>query len=214
MERTLEPELLDSLPHEDPAALHSRRDLRKINRLMRTEPWFVATLAARLRPGERVLELGAGMGELGRRLIAAGVQVDGLDRRPRPAGWPAERSWHEVDLLAFEGFGGYDAIIVSLMLHHFTGEQLGALGRRMRAGPRLICACEPARSRVNQIWFRILAPFLGANHVTRHDAHVSIAAGFRGAELPRALGLAEPAWRTRCRVGVFGGYRMIAVRRD
>ena len=213
MERTLTPELLDSLPHEDPAALHSRGDLRKINRLMRTEPWFVATLAGGLRPGERVLELGAGMGELGRKLIAAGIQVDGLDRRPRPADWPAERAWHEVDLLEFDGFGGYAAVIANLMLHHFTDEQLGELGRKLRSGPRMVCACEPARSRVNQFWFRILAPFLGANHVTRHDAHVSIAAGFRGAELPRTLGLSEPEWRIRCQVGLLGAYRMAAVRR-
>ncbi|HVW22074.1 MAG TPA: hypothetical protein VHC86_12745 [Opitutaceae bacterium] len=213
MERVLVPELLDSLPHEDPAALHSRRDLRKINRLMRTEPWFVATLGARLRPGERVLELGAGMGELGRRLIAAGIRVDGLDRRPRPADWPPERGWHEVDLLEFDGLGAYDAVIANLMLHHFSAGQLAILGRRLREGPRLVCACEPARSRVNQIWFRILGPFLGINYVTRHDAHVSIAAGFRGEELPRALGLAGLGWEARCRVGIFGGYRMVAERR-
>jgi SAM-dependent methyltransferase len=212
MERTLVPELLDSLPHEDPAALHSRRDLRKINRLMRTEPWFVRTLAARLRPGERVLELGAGMGELGRRLHAAGLLVDGLDRRPRPADWPAGRAWHQVDLLDFHGLGAYDAVIASLMLHHFTEGQLAELGRRLQGGPRLVCACEPARSRANQIWFRILGPLLGVNHVTRHDAHVSIAAGFRGSELPRILGLAAPAWEVVCQVGVFGGYRMTAVR--
>ena len=37
-----------------------------------------------------------------------------------------------------------------------------------------------------------LAPLFRANRVTLHDAHVSIAAGFRGDELPRALGL-DPA---------------------
>ena len=32
MPRTIQPELLDTLPPEDPAALHSRRDLRVINK--------------------------------------------------------------------------------------------------------------------------------------------------------------------------------------
>ena len=35
------------------------------------------------------------------------------------------------------------------------------------------------------------APLLGANHVSLHDAHVSIAAGFLGDELPRALAEVE-----------------------
>jgi SAM-dependent methyltransferase len=212
MQRVVQPELLDSLPHEDPAALHSRRDLQKINRLMRTEPWFARTLAARLRPGERVLEVGAGMGELARELQAGGLQVDGLDLRPRPAGWPADRAWHEADLLQFDGYGVYDAVIAGLVLHHFTDGQLAALGERLREGPHLVCACEPARSRANQVWFRILGPSLGINHVTRHDAHVSIAAGFRGEELAGALGLRKPEWTTRVESALFGAYRMIAAR--
>ena len=59
----------------------------------------------------------------------------------------------------------------------------------------------------------MLGPLLGANHVSLHDAHVSIAAGFRGDELPRALGLAATEWEIGCETTVLGVYRMIAVRR-
>jgi hypothetical protein len=54
---------------------------------------------------------------------------------------------------------------------------------------------------------------LGANHVTRHDGPVSIAAGFVGEELPAALGLAPDQWVWSCRTSWLGAYRMIAVRR-
>ena len=59
----------------------------------------------------------------------------------------------------------------------------------------------------------MLSPLFGANHVTQHDAHVSIAAGFVGDELPRALGLEHRAWKFHCEATWLGGYRMIASRR-
>jgi hypothetical protein len=42
---------------------------------------------------------------------------------------------------------------------------------------------------------------------------VSIAAGFRGEELPAALGLTTAEWNVRCTTTLLGAYRMIAVRR-
>jgi hypothetical protein len=55
MNRALEPELLDSLPHDHPDAAHNRRDLRLINGFMRNRAWFERTLPGVLRAGERVL---------------------------------------------------------------------------------------------------------------------------------------------------------------
>ena len=47
-----------------------------------------------MRPGWRVLELGAGDGAFGIRLIADGIcrphDITGIDRAPRPVAWPAE----------------------------------------------------------------------------------------------------------------------------
>jgi hypothetical protein len=42
---------------------------------------------------------------------------------------------------------------------------------------------------------------------------VSIAAGFRGQELPAALGLDPAAWDIRCGTSFLGMYRLIAIRR-
>lgn len=213
MRRTLEPELLDSLPPDHPAALQNRRDLRVTNHLLGTHRWFTRTLPARLDRRELALELGAGTGELGRRLGRAGVALDGLDLWPRPPDWPAERAWHAADLRHFAQYERYAAVLGNLIFHQFAEPELAALGENLRNGPRMILACEPARRRVSQFLYRALGPLFGANHVSLHDAHVSIAAGFRGDELPRALGLAAPDWEICCETTVLGVYRMIAVRR-
>ena len=213
MRRELQPELLDSLPPAHPDALHNRRDLRLTNQLMGNHRWLTRTLPALLRPGEPVLELGAGTGELGARLAARGVGLDGLDLWPRPAGWPPARAWHRTDLLAFDGYDRYAAIIGNLIFHQFATSDLAALGRKLRRTARVIVACEPERRRLSQVFFARIAPLLGANHVSLHDAHVSIAAGFCDQELPQMLGLEPAAWDCRCTTTAMGAYQMIAVRR-
>jgi len=213
MLRTLTPELLDSLPPEHPDALHSRRDLRRINRALGTHRWFERTLPPLLRPGERALELGAGTGELAARLAARGVAVDGIDFCPRPGTWPAARDWHVGDLRSFAGFDGYAAVYGNLIFHHFADDELAALGATLRRSVRLILASEPERSAHAQFLFAVFGRAFGASHVTLHDAHVSIAAGFRGDELPRLLGLDAANWEVHCGTTFLGAYRMVARRR-
>jgi SAM-dependent methyltransferase len=215
MRRTLQPEILDSLAPDDPDALHNRRDLRIINAIMGNPRWIERSVLRQLQPDDRVLELGSGTGELGRRLMAAGIPVDGLDLWPRPANWPPERAWHQADLRTFAGYQDYDVIVANLILHQFTAAELADLGRRLLQGrARLILACEPRRNRLSQLLCAVFAPLLGVNYVTRHDARVSIAAGFRAAELPAALGLAGPDWAVRCHPTFIGAYRLSALRRD
>jgi len=212
MQRTLQPELLDSLPHDHPDALHNRRDLRLTNRIVGNHRWIAQTLPPLLHPDETALEIGAGTGELGRVLARRGVALDGLDLWPRPPDWPGPRAWHVADLRAFTGYHRYPAIVGNLIFHQFSAAELAALGTQLRDA-RVLVACEPARRRLSQFLFRTLAPLLGANHVSLHDGHVSIAAGFRGDELPRALGLSPSAWDIRCSTTALGVYRLVAVRR-
>ena len=122
--------------------------------------WFARTLPGQLRPTEKILELGAGTGELGDRLAARGIAADGLDLWPAPPGRPAGR-WHRADLLAFAGYDEYPVILGNLIFHQFTADQLAALGKKLRRSARLILACEPLRRRSSQVLFATLAPLLG-----------------------------------------------------
>lgn len=213
MQRILEPELLDSLPPHDPDAIRSRRDLRLTNRILGNHRWLERTLHPLLRRGEVAVELGAGTGELGARLAAHGIAADGIDRCPRPEHWPADRSWHVADLRRFSGYDRYPVVFGNLIFHHFDDRELAGIGERLRGHARVIVACEPARRQSSQKLFAALAPLFLANRITLHDAHVSIAAGFLGDELPRALGLGAPDWECRCATTWLGSYHMIAQRR-
>jgi SAM-dependent methyltransferase len=212
--RIVQAEFLDSLPHDHPDAHKNRRDLRIINALMGNYRWFARMLAAWAVKDESILEVGAGTGELAIGLRGRGLQVDGLDAWPMPGFWPAGARWHRADLRTFSGFGAYDIVYGNLIFHQFTAAELAAVGARLRSHARLILACEPERSRTSQWLFRLVAPLMGANHVSRHDGRVSIAAGFQRDELPRLLGLAKEEWSWRCSSTLFGANRMIAWRRD
>src|SRR5437016_5292505 len=89
MTRSVQPELLDHLPPDDPQAAHSRRDLERINWWMGN----VRILAQYFRPElpgqplKRVIELGAGDGTCLLRLArscgerAGGMEAVLVDRR-------------------------------------------------------------------------------------------------------------------------------------
>ncbi len=212
--RIVQAELLDLLPPADPAVRRSRRDLRLTNFLMGNHRWLARTLRAGASPGERLLELGAGTGELAVRLTRQGRPVDGLDRCPAPAGWPPAARWHCADLRSFDGYDAYEVVYGNLLFHQLTAAELQALGGRLQARSCLLVACEPARWRRSQWLFGLLAPLFGADYVTRHDGHISIAAGFLDDELPQLLGLDAHRWRWRCATTVLGAYHMTAWRRE
>lgn len=221
MERTLQPEWLDLLPSEDPRAAGSRRDLRRINACMGNARLIATALAesARLAPPRRILDLGAGDGILLlawlRRMPAlpAGTAVLLVDRHDaagprvmtelRRAGFRPQR----VKADALEWLGAQPAepgtwVLANLFLHHLGAESLRTLFRQVSEHTDLCCACEPHRA-----WWALAASrllrLLGANDVTRHDAVISVRAGFRSGELS-ALWPAGARWRLRDhRAGLF-----------
>lgn len=215
-ERRVDPEILDSLPEDDPAALANRRDLRRINFLMGNHRWFARTLPSILRPDDRIIELGAGAGDLGlhlrrKKVIPAGG-LTGLDRCSRPKSWPEEWGWIQEDLVECATLKDYSVIMANLLHHQFSDHALRQLGRCIEHAPRAIVCVEPARRRIHQVQLKFLAAF-GLHQVSRHDGHVSIAAGFRKRELPILLGLTNDEWRIQIFTTFLGAYRMVATRR-
>ncbi len=83
-DQLIQPELLDTLSPESTDARHSRRDLRVINFLMGNHRWIIRSVQARLRHQERLIEIGAGGGELCQKLAGRGMVTAGLDRWPGP----------------------------------------------------------------------------------------------------------------------------------
>jgi hypothetical protein len=199
--RRLTPEWLDAMAPDDPAALRSRVDLARINTVMR-QARTMAGLLRRARPSGgavRILDIGAGDGrfmlEVARRLGPAwrGSTAVLLDRIPglfgerqrqafESLGWTASSAC--ADASAFLASAQFDIGTANLFLHHLADDALGRLLAQVAAKAEVFAACEPRRSRLTWTATRMLWA-LGANGVTRHDARVSVEAGFRDKELSR-----------------------------
>lgn len=206
MHRLVEPELLDGLPATDPQAAGSRADLRRLNFIMghagilsRALRHHPTSKAGPERP-LRVVELGAGDGslalELARRWSAHGVvgELTLIDRQNLLSAETLRAfgvlHWSvrvvESDVFAwFEALSvPVEVIFANLFLHHFETDRLRALLRLAAEQTSQFVACEPRRAPLALTASRLLG-LIGCNAVTRHDAVVSVRAGFTGGELSR-----------------------------
>jgi hypothetical protein len=214
MRRVVGPEILDTLPPEHPAAVANRRDLRWINAMQGNPRWIARTLASRLRPGDHVLEAGAGDGTLGRELwrrlpILRQCRYTGLDRQTdRPAGWPVGWDWIRADLLDHTLAPAPQVVVINFLLHQFSDDQLADLSRHLQAAA-LWVVCEPHRSRHALLGLGLLR-LLGLHPVSWQDGRTSIHAGFRGQELPALLKADATGRATRVTVDPRGVYRMVS----
>ena len=221
MRRQLETELLDELPAHDPAAQHSRRDLRRINLCMGNARLVAASLtrSLQLAPPQRIVDLGAGDGafllQLVKQLPALppGTALILVDRAnaadERVLTELRTRGFHpQVELAdAWDWVRTRPAqagtwVVTNLFLHHFTGEALRSAFMSLSEKATVCCACEPRRATGPLLASRLLG-LIGANAVTRHDAVVSVRAGFAGRELS-GLWPAGSGWQlTERRAGWF-----------
>ncbi|MDF1737914.1 MAG: methyltransferase domain-containing protein [Verrucomicrobiales bacterium] len=212
MQRRVTPELLDSLPANDPAAVRSRQDLRRINFMMGNFRWLNHALRhAGLRAGARVVEVGSGDGKFAGALSHLGYSVTAVDLAPRPADLPEKVHWIQGDMFEELPRLSADALIANLFWHHFDDRQLDALAPTMGGFPLLIVN-EPLRAHFPQVLGAALVPFV--NRVTRHDLFVSIRAGFRPGELPRHWQLETDQWEIKESIGLLGASRLIARRQS
>jgi Methyltransferase domain len=198
-QRVVEPEWLDELPSNDPQALRSRRDLRRLNRLMGHAAVVNSVLTTRLeRPPRTIAEIGAGDGTLMLKLAARmhvrwprvhlrlvdhqNVTTNETLERFRGMGWQTEAVTADAfDWLAAET-NSADVILANLFLHHFEDARLRELFRSLAQRTNLLVACETRREWLSATASRLLG-FLNCNPVTRHDALISVKAGFVNNEL-------------------------------
>lgn len=204
--RVLTPEILDFLEPADPRAICSRRDLMRINRVMRQGAIMADALASV--PAPRLLaDLGGGDGRfllgVARRLARRwpGVRVVILDRHdivsPETRAGFAALGWH-CEVLRGDIFETLprlqpDTVTANLFLHHLDENALARLLVAIAARARTFVACEPRRGPFALLGARLVG-VLGANDVSRHDAVVSVRAGFRGRELS-VLWPQDSPWR-------------------
>lgn len=220
MERVLEAEWLDGLAPHDRRAQRSRADLRRVNFLMGN----ASHIAGALSGGQilRIADLGAGDGSLmlrvARRLRRPGVEVTLVDRAPSVEVEGFERlRWRatvaRAEALEFLRRPGprFDAIVCNLFLHHFEPAALRRLLEAAAQRTALLVACEPRRSRLALQACRLLG-LLGCNDVTRHDAAVSVRAGFLGCELTASWPQAQGWQLSERRARPFG--HLFVARRD
>lgn len=210
--RVVIPELLDHLSADDPDAMRSRRDLRRVNFLMGNERWILNTLhrfPEVVHGG--IVELGAGDGVLSGALAERfpTAEITACDLAPAPAGLPPRVKWLRGDLLSQPPPAAGGVRIANLFLHHFEGESLERLGRWMENADLLVFN-EPDRARLPHLLGGMMHPWI--NHVTRHDMHVSIDAGFAPGEIPLLLGLDPVSWSCEESATLRGARRVIGRR--
>lgn len=203
--RALTPEILDFLAPDDPRAMRSRRDLARINAVMRQSAIMAKALMAC--PAPRVLaDLGGGDGRfmlaVAKRLAKhwPGVRVAILDRQSLVSektqagfaalGWRCETL--QGDIFASLPQIEPDIVTANLFLHHFDDAGLRRLLALIASRSRTFVACEPRRSAFALLGARLVFA-LGANGVTRHDAMASVRAGFCGRDLS-ALWPQDKTW--------------------
>ena len=199
MTRVLQPELLDSLPSENPEAMRSRIDLRRVNAWMAHRRIFTRALSSLPTTNvRRIVELGAGDGTFALSLATRlsqrwqKVEITLLDQQNIVAretlngfgivGWKPHVVQADVfDWLATTSQPA-DLIVANLFLHHFNETKLRHILRAAAARCSCFIALEPRRHPAARLGCELLW-LIGCNHVTRHDARLSVRAGFRGQEL-------------------------------
>lgn len=200
MKRIVQPELLDALPPGDRRAAWSRLDLRRINAWMRNHAIVADALraAADDKPPSQIVEIGAGDGDfllnVARRMpIWRTVRATLLDQQPlvdqwvltsfSGLGWRAEAVVADVfEWLRSSRSHSADVVVANLFLHHFDDAQLVELLGAVAKQARIFVSVEPRRGQWPLTFCQMLW-IIACNDITRHDAAVSVRAGFRRREL-------------------------------
>ena len=155
---------------------------------------------------EHITELGAGDGhflpQVAQKITPPWAEVSArlIDRQrnvsPETLASFTALNWHAEAIVA-DAFDSppieSEAVIANLFLHHFEDGRLADLLRMVSGRTKLFIAIEPERG----VWPWFCSQWLwaiGCNDVTRHDATVSVQAGFSDNELS-GLWPDKPGWQ-------------------
>lgn len=198
--RSVEPELADHIPSNDPSALRFRLDLNRLNALAMTDRIMARMLMRHCRsvvPRE-LIDLGAGDGtfmlRVAQRLAPTWRDVTvtlvdqqdivGADVRNGFAAlhWKIQTVAADVYEFLQNAQSTADIVTTNGFLHHFTFERLSRLLDLVAKKANLIVASEPRRTRFAREASRLVW-LLGCGNVIRRDVVTSIRAGFVGTEI-------------------------------
>ncbi|PXA04569.1 hypothetical protein DDZ13_05175 [Coraliomargarita sinensis] len=216
--RNVQPEQLDSVPYDDEVARRIHRDIYRFNQLMGNFRWTSNVLKNSLRPGDRVLEIAAGRGQLIQRLhkegelIKAG-RVAAFDAAcPRPPDCPSDVEWSVCRAEEFTDYADFNVIISCHFLHQLEDSALHSLGH-ICSHVDVWIAAEPRRHLLATSLCRASA-LIGMSRDGIGDGLTSIRAGFRKQELPQLLGLQKEHWQLETNETLLGRYGLFAERKS
>jgi 2-polyprenyl-3-methyl-5-hydroxy-6-metoxy-1,4-benzoquinol methylase len=209
MKRQFDPAVLEMMDRPQPVSAELKRDLKRIRQLNR---WFgsyrlISHFVRRwIKPGDnmRIVDLATGSGDIPRlivhyaRKIGAKVEIDALDRQSATleiakelsAAYP-EISYHGTNILDWSPAKGYDIVLCTLVLHHFSDEDAVRVLRRCRESSRdFVLVSDLRRGLLATAGVYLLTALVFREPMTRYDARLSAERAFSFSEIRR---LAERA---------------------
>jgi 2-polyprenyl-3-methyl-5-hydroxy-6-metoxy-1,4-benzoquinol methylase len=202
MKRSFDPAVLEMMDRPQPVSAELERDLERLRQLNR---WFgsyrlVSTFIRRwIVPGAKmqVVDLATGSGDLPRllvdhaRMIGAQIEIDAIDQqaatleiaRSLSTEYP-EISFHAANVLEWDRAQGYDIVLCSLALHHFSDRDAVKLLQRCRElSKRFVLVSDLRRGFLLRTGVYMLTAVIFREPMTRFDARLSADRAFSFAEM-------------------------------